>query len=130
MKYVRGVNDFKIEQILNDKINYLKNFCEDLIPYLLDDEYYIYVVTDVNYKVGDELEKLEGLNIYFKYIKSKFAWNDVKDSIIPLVNAIDDEYIINEIILYGVDDFNKYTIDELDNIDGNFRLLVIRIKYQ
>lgn len=135
MKYIKK---FKInESILNiqEKRNEIKNFCEEHIPYLLDDD--VYSINVISSMV-DKTNNVAGnkFNIIFRCrftgsvtTPTRVVWADVKDNIIPLIDFIRSEYTLLNIVFF--DKLRtEYTFDELENsfVDV-FRLLVITIEY-
>lgn len=101
IKRFNEYNEYKDIELFVDKLSL---FCEENLINLLDKGF------------SFSLEECDGRGVRYKpYINieisngSHFIWNDVKDSFIPFLTILNDEYNISSAI-----DFLLYNIDDLD----------------
>ena len=120
MKYLRKFNESKEEFNYED----LKDFCEQNLVYLLDDERFeLEVENDLN---GGEfyinLNCISGnSNTGNEWLNGFFRWIDIKDHFIPFLIRLKNKYdskITNSIYVYSQKDGWR-TIELQDLIDDN-----------
>ncbi len=111
MKHIKKISEFFGGTVDNELLSEIKNIADMYLSYLIDDGYRVEVTTE-GAVPKILIRKIDNNNEFFKY-------NDIKDSIIPFIDMLDNEYNIHDIFFMG-DWAKKGWYDKLsDKIKGS-----------
>lgn len=96
MKYLRYINE-------SYDLSTIRNFCEEYLAYLIDDGFKIEVVESYGY-----YEKFPILEISRD---EKFKWSDIKDTVLPFLIILRDEYNMQHAVIFYQKRHNEYLFD-------------------
>lgn len=144
MKHLKSFN----ESVDKDKLLQLKDFCENYLAYLIDDDFIIAVKDSyfdrrdpwsTNKELKGNYQNNEAI-IIIKHTDSFFKWDSVSDSILPFLQMLSKQYSIkhnkiafrNTYHLGWSSKKSDYTLDQLlkgvEVDDSHLKQIELRVR--
>lgn len=135
MRYLKPFNESK-------KFDDLKTFCEENLAYLFDNkDYRITFRSDTTDPFTIENYKYISIT-KFNRVQGVINWCDIKDYLIPFINALQDEYKLNKFVNKkdkSLSDiafieptgykelFIYYKVEDLEDLELSFEQILIKV---